>query len=166
MKLSRPLVLERFLPYRLSILANTVSRSISRRYEERFGLSIPQWRVMAVLGLRADLSANEVAERTAMDKVTVSRAVSALVDAGRVRRATDPGDRRRSLLRLTRAGRAVYGQIAPLARAYERELTAALERTELATLERLLERLTDRARTLAWDEEPPGTARSRASAPR
>ena len=153
MKLSEPLVLERFLPYRLSILANTVSRSIARRYEERFGLTIPQWRVMAVLGLHPELSASQLVERTAMDKVTVSRAVSALVAARRVRRAVDPEDRRRSLLRLTRGGRSVYAEIVPLARSYERELVADLGREEFAALEQLVGQLTQRARTLAWDED-------------
>lgn len=141
--------LERFVPYRLSVLTNTVSRALARHYEERFGLSIPQWRVVAVLGREAPLSAVELAERTVMDKVTVSRAVNALIDEGRLARATDPDDRRRSVLRLTAAGRAVYRRIVPLARRYERELLAALGRRERQELDRLLARLTDRARTLA-----------------
>ena len=72
--------LERFLPYRLSVLSNRVSQDIARLYSARFNLSITEWRVMAVLGHERGLSANTVAERTAMDKVAVSRAVSALMD--------------------------------------------------------------------------------------
>ncbi len=140
--------LERFVPYRLSVLANRVSRQLARRYEERFGLSISQWRVVAVLGRESPLSAVELAERTVMDKVTVSRAVAALVGDGRVARSTDREDRRRSVLRLTRAGRAVYQRIVPLARAYERELLGALGRRERQQLDQLLSRLSDRARTL------------------
>src|ERR1700754_4084535 len=67
--------LEHFVPYRLSVLTNIVSMSIAEAYEREFGLSIPQWRVIAVLARYPDLSAIEVAERTAMDKVAVSRAV-------------------------------------------------------------------------------------------
>ena len=65
-----------FLPYRLSVLANTISRSFARLYAARFDLTIPEWRVMAVLGAYAPLSAGDVAARTAMDKVGVSRAVA------------------------------------------------------------------------------------------
>ncbi len=146
---SERLLLERFLPYRLSVLTNTVSRSLARSYEERFGLSNPQWRVMAVLGHESELSANQVAERTVMDKVSVSRAVATLVAHGRVLRSVDPQDRRRSLLRLSRSGRAVYRRIVPLARAYERELVAALGARERRMLDGLLERLTDQANELA-----------------
>ena len=99
--------LERFLPYRLSILTNTISRAIARAYDARFGLTIPQWRVMAVLGRFPGISANQVAEKTAMDKVMVSRAVSALQRDGRILRETDPDDRRRSVLRLSPDGAAV-----------------------------------------------------------
>ena len=66
-----PLELENFLPYRLSILSNTVSQSIAAEYQDRFELSMTEWRVMAVLGRFAELSAREVAERTAMDKVAL-----------------------------------------------------------------------------------------------
>lgn len=140
------LVLERFLPYRLSVLTNTISRSLARSYQQRFGLSIPQWRVVAVLGRERQLSAGEVAERTVMDKVTVSRAVSALVEQGRVIRSTDPRDRRRSALRLSRQGRGIYRQIVPLALAYERQLLAALSRREWSALDGLIARLAERAR--------------------
>jgi DNA-binding MarR family transcriptional regulator len=68
--------LDRFVPYKLSVLSNRVSDAIARHYSERFGLSIPEWRVMAVLGQKPGLSARDVAARTAMDKVQVSRAVA------------------------------------------------------------------------------------------
>ena len=72
--------LEHFLPYRLSVLSNRVSDAIARVYSERFALGVTEWRVMAVLGRYPDLSASEVAQRTAMDKVAVSRAVARLLD--------------------------------------------------------------------------------------
>ena len=88
------LQLEEFLPYRLSVLTNTVSRAIAHLYSERFSLTVPEWRVIAVLGGSPGLSAAQVAERTAMDKVAVSRAVNSLVDANRVLRKTAQGPHR------------------------------------------------------------------------
>ena len=87
-----PLVLEEFLPYRLSVLSNRLSAAIAESYSRRFGLSIPEWRVIAVLARAPGISAAEVAERTAMDKVAVSRAVRRLLHKGRIRRETATGD--------------------------------------------------------------------------
>lgn len=133
-----PLRLEQFLPYRLSVLANRTSRSLARVYAERFRLTVPQWRVMAVLAQAPDLAASQVAERTAMDKVMVSRAVVGLLRSKRVLRAVDSDDRRRSVLRLSERGLAVYREIVPLARAYEAQLLAALAPDDRAALDRLL----------------------------
>lgn len=133
--------LEHFLPYRLSVLSNRVSRAIARMYSQRFALGVTEWRVMAVLGRYPELSANEVAQRTAMDKVAVSRAVAGLIDAGRVRRTIHGDDRRRSVLRLSAAGYRIYDQIAPLALDFERELLGDMADTERALLFRLLDRL-------------------------
>lgn len=136
-----PLELERFLPYRLSILSNTVSQSIAAEYQDRFELSMTEWRVMAVLGRFAELSAREVAERTAMDKVAVSRAVARLVEAGRVDRSTHDGDKRRSVLKLSEAGWAIHDEVAPMARAHERDLLAKLDESERVQLDRILDKL-------------------------
>lgn len=133
--------LEHFLPYRLSVLSNRVSGAIARVYSERFGLSITEWRVMAVLGRYPDLSANEVAQRTAMDKVAVSRAVARLLESGRLQRDIHDDDRRRSVLRLSDAGYTIYDQIAPLALSFERRLLGDLDESERALLFRLLDRL-------------------------
>lgn len=143
-----PLHLDRFIPYRLSVLSNTVSMIIAGAYEREFGLSIPQWRVIAVLARYPDLSAVEVAERTAMDKVAVSRAVQGLLDSKRVLRAYDKGDRRRSILRLSAAGQSVYQRVAPLALRYEQELLSALSATDQRALDRLLTRLLDKAQSM------------------
>lgn len=135
------LELERFLPYRLSVLSNRVSGMIARIYTQRFALSVTEWRVMAVLGRYPDLSANEVAQRTAMDKVAVSRAVAGLIEAGRLQRDTHDGDRRRSVLRLSEAGYGIYDEVAPLALEFERKLLGELPEEERALLFRLLDRL-------------------------
>jgi DNA-binding MarR family transcriptional regulator len=133
--------LERFLPYRLSIVSNTVSQAIADDYQRRFDLGVTEWRVMAVLARFDGLSAREVAERTAMDKVAVSRALARLVAAGRVDRSTHDGDKRRSVLNLSEAGWAIHDQVAPMARARERELLAKLDAEEQAWLERILDKL-------------------------
>ena len=88
------LVLDQFLPYRLSVLSNRISNAIAREYSRRFDLSVTEWRVMAVLGHAPNLSASEVARRTAMDKVAVSRAVASLSASGRLLRRLDAGVRR------------------------------------------------------------------------
>jgi DNA-binding MarR family transcriptional regulator len=141
--------LEHFVPYRLSVLTNIVSMSIADAYEREFGLTIPQWRVIAVLARYPGLSAIEVAERTAMDKVAVSRAVQGLLAAKRLVRAYDAGDRRRTRLRLSSAGKSVYTRVAPLALNYEKKLLDALSPTDRKALDRLVSRLIERAKRLA-----------------
>lgn len=140
------LELERFLPYRLSVLSNRISQDIARLYGERFGLGITQWRILAVLGRYPDLSATEVAERTAMDKVAVSRAVASLLEARLLRRCAHGADRRRSVLELSVRGYKVYDEIAPLALAYETRLLAGLDAAERATLLALLGKLDETER--------------------
>jgi DNA-binding MarR family transcriptional regulator len=139
------LQLDRFLPYRLSVLTNIVSSAIAGAYRERFCLSIPAWRVLAVLANCPDLSAAEVAQRTAMDKVAVSRAVRGLLQDGRLERRVARGDRRRSVLRLTAAGRRVHVAVAPVALAYEHALLQSLTSAERIALDRALRILRGRA---------------------
>jgi DNA-binding MarR family transcriptional regulator len=143
--------LERFLPYRLSVLANVLSSAIAAAYEDRFGLSIPEWRVIAVLTRYPGLSAREVAAQTRMDAVAVSRAVNRLLKAGRLRRAVAADDRRRSVLHVSGAGAAVYREVAPLALEYERALLAALNPEARAALDLVLCQLTSCADALATD---------------
>jgi len=146
--MSDDLILEDFLPYRLSILSNTVSSTIARTYDKRFGLSIPEWRVIAVLGRFPGLSAVEVAERTLMDKVAVSRAVSKLLKSGRLDREFADADKRRSILNLSEEGRRVHNEIAPLALQFERDLLHGLSEEDKERLDVLMERLLARARLL------------------
>lgn len=147
-----PFRLEGFLPYELSVTANRVSRAFARAYSARFGLSIPEWRVMAVLGSVGSLAAAAIVERTAMDKVKVSRAVAALEARRLVARRPSPRDRRSMLLALSEDGEELYASIVPLARALEAELTRVLGPEERARLAELLGRLRARAEALA----PPG----------
>ncbi len=142
------LILEEFLPYRLAVLSHTVSTTIAQVYAERFSLSIPEWRVIAILGRYPGLSAVEVAERTVMDKVAVSRAVTKLIKNGRIDRQFADADRRRSILNLSEEGRRVHNEIAPLALQFERDLLDGLGADDLAKLDVIMERLMARARVL------------------
>jgi DNA-binding MarR family transcriptional regulator len=142
------LILEDFLPYRLSILSNTVSSTIARTYDKRFGLSIPEWRVIAVLGRFPGLSAVDVAERTLMDKVAVSRAVAKLIKTGRIDRQFADADRRRSILHLSDEGRKVHDEIAPLALKFEEDLLHGLSDEEIRNLNVVMERLLAKARLI------------------
>jgi DNA-binding MarR family transcriptional regulator len=142
------LQLSRFLPYRLSVLTNIVSTAIAGAYAERFGLSIPEWRVLAVLADSPNLSAAQVAQHTAMDKVAVSRAVASLLRARRIQRRIARTDRRRSVLRLSAAGERVYAQVVPIALSYEKALVQPLNSDERVTLDRVLRVLMDRAEAI------------------
>lgn len=135
------LILESFIPYRLSVLSNRMSQTIAGQYQKRFGLAVTEWRVMAVLGRFCGLSANEVAERTAMDKVAVSRAVARLLERDLIRREIHSDDRRRSVLALSETGYSVYDEIVPMALDCEQRLIGALDEAERATLDRLLVKL-------------------------
>ncbi len=135
------LELDTFLPYRLSVLSNTLSQSIARVYDKRFGLSVTEWRAMAVLGHRADLSGREVAERTAMDKVAVSRALARLLAKGLIERGVASNDKRRSVLRLSTEGWKVYDQVVPLALEHEQRLLSHLGADEREWLARILDTL-------------------------
>ncbi|HUO88019.1 MAG TPA: MarR family winged helix-turn-helix transcriptional regulator [Rhizomicrobium sp.] len=141
--------LEHFVPYRLSVLSNRVSSAIARQYSERFGLSIPEWRVMAVLGGTPGLSARDVAERTAMDKVQVSRAVESLVRARRAARTEDAEDGRISRLALTARGRAIYDEVVPLALHLEDVFLSALQPEERRQFDMLMAKLARQAHLLS-----------------
>ena len=142
------LKLENFLPYRLSVLSNTVSTTVARAYDKRFKVSIPEWRVIAILGRFPGLSAVEVAERTMLDKVAVSRAVTKLIKKGRIDREFADADRRRSILNLSEDGRKLHDEIAELALNFERDLLEGLSPDELDRLNSLMERLLARARLI------------------
>jgi len=142
------LILEDFLPYRLSITSHTVSTNIARVYEKRFGVSIPDWRVIAVLGRYPGLSAVEVADRTLMDKVAVSRAVTKLIKNGRIDREFADADRRRSILNLSEEGKKVHNEIAPLALEFEQQLVQNISEDDYETFNSILEQLLDKARLL------------------
>ena len=137
--------LAHFVPYRLSVLSNRVSSAIARTYSERFDLTIPEWRCIAVLGGAPGLSAGDVAQRTAMDKVQVSRAIARLVEKKREARVVDASDGRVARLSLTAKGRAIYDEVAPLALKLEAKLLEALNAAERASLDKIMAKLNAQA---------------------
>ena len=145
--------LETFMPYRLSVLSNRMTRAVAQVYSRRFSLSAPEWRTMAVLGRFGAMTANTVIEHTAMDKVRVSRAVSQLLRHGHIVRRTDPADRRRAILDLTAQGLGVYRQIVPLALAVEGELLAALSEADRAALEAAVGKLEGRVAVMPLSDK-------------
>lgn len=126
------------------MLNEQVSRSLAALYADRFDLTPPEWRAMAVLAQFQPLSANGICSRTNMDKVRVTRAVARMIAAGLVSRQEDETDRRYVSLTLTAKGRTVYDQILPLVQAREAELLSALNADERAALDTILRKLTDR----------------------
>lgn len=133
--------LDGFLPYRLNVLAKRVSKELSRRYQQAFGIAIPEWRVMAILGREQPLSSNDIVERSHMDKAKVSRAVNTLVGLGHLSRDVHPGDQRLLRLSFTPSGRALYQRIAPLALEWEAQWLTCLQPDELAHYKALCDRL-------------------------
>ncbi|MBO6718227.1 MAG: MarR family transcriptional regulator [Rhizobiaceae bacterium] len=144
------LALEDFLPYRLNRLAEAVSRDFSGIYKERFGLTRPEWRLLATLGQYGTMTATEVGAHSAMHKTKVSRAVTALAQRRWLTREVDEHDRRVEHLTLTKAGEAAYGELVPLARAFEAalldKLASADQRAALSGIDALESVLAGRRR--------------------
>ena len=135
------LALERFLPYRLVVLAHSVSRALSTVYQDRFGLSIAEWRIIANLGRFGTLSAGDLAECSNLDKPKVTRALQSLLDRALIVRAIEAGDRRQSSISLTRQGRTVFRDVSRLALAWERDLLSALSATDRRALDSVITKL-------------------------
>jgi DNA-binding MarR family transcriptional regulator len=140
------LKLDDYLPYRLSVAANAVSRVVARAYQARFGLKVPEWRLLAVLADDGEMTQAELVARTAMDKVTVSRAAQGLVERGLAAQSRDPSDRRSRRLALTVEGRGLHADVAPAALAMERALLERFSSKEVLELKALLQRIEDAAR--------------------
>ena len=139
------LVLDRFLPYRLSVASNVVSQVIGRAYESSHGLSMQEWRVIAVLGEAEHLTQQGIVAKTKMDKVTVSRAARSLEERGIVRREANEDDARSLWLSLTAEGRRIYVKVVPAAVELEREVLREFTAKEVASLEALLVRVEEAA---------------------
>jgi DNA-binding MarR family transcriptional regulator len=120
-----------FMPFRLNRLAAEVSAALSGEYQERYGLDIPEWRVLATLGFRNDAcSAQYIAHCTRTHKSTISRAVTALMARQLVERVENEDDRREFQLRMTRKGKALYEELVPRLKRKEHEILSCLSAQE------------------------------------
>jgi DNA-binding MarR family transcriptional regulator len=141
----------KFMPFRLNRLSAEVSSALSSEYQARYGLDIPEWRVLATLGFRNDAcSAQYIAYCTRTHKSTISRAVTALMDRQLVERVENEDDRREYRLRLTRKGNALYEELIPRLLRREQEILSCLsaqERRDLAVLLGKIEKSLDLVQT-------------------
>ena len=149
--MTSPIDLDTYLPYRLSVASNKVSALIAKAYEVRFGLTIPQWRVLAVLANGLAMSQQTLVARTAMDKVTVSRAVAAMVTRGLIVRRDSARDRRAVALTLSETGNAIVAEVGPVALAFEKSLIDAIGTSAAERLEAMLRKLEEQADRLATE---------------
>ena len=135
------LTLNRFLPYQLNHLAEAVSRSFSKIYADQFGMSIPEWRVVATLGEHQSMTARDIGQATSMHKTKVSRAVAALEAKTFLKRIQNPNDQREQMLTLTVEGTEMYQDLVPQAKAYSDRLQNALTADQQAMLDDIFKRL-------------------------
>jgi DNA-binding MarR family transcriptional regulator len=145
---AEPLRLEGFLPYRLNMLATEVSQTLARAYGQRFGISIPEWRVLATLGQFGVMTARDIGSHSRMHKTTVSRAVAALEKRRLVVRRANRADMREAFLALTDSGMAIYQEIVPMARAFSDSLCEGLSASELQQMNTLIDKLALRVASL------------------
>lgn len=136
-----PTSLADFLPYLLSITSNAVSDRIADAYRAHFGLKIPEWRVMAVLGDKGAATQRVLVEATRMDKVAVNRACRGLEERGLLTRKPNSADGRSHHLGLTAAGEKVYRAIMPMALEMESRLFSGLSASERGLFKEMLERI-------------------------
>lgn len=139
------LKLEEFIPYRLSISANRVSESLSAIYAQRFGIGIPEWRVIATVGQFGVTTAKAVCDHSHMQKAKVSRAVATLKKRRLIERTPNRQDLREAHLKLSPSGLALYEALVPEVRRFEADLLSVLTPTEIAALDTALAKLTAKA---------------------
>ena len=139
------LSLQEFIPYKLAVAANRLSQSIGSLFEQKYGIQIPEWRILMALHSCGPLAPNEVVEHTSMDKARVSRAQRRLVELGLLAPSADPRDGRRLVLFLTRKGASMCDAIIPEARQTETWFLSVLSESERKVLDAVLSRLLERS---------------------
>jgi DNA-binding MarR family transcriptional regulator len=140
--------LQKFFPYRLAVLAETVSLATAQVYSERYKLTRDEWRVIAALADAGEVRTAQIIEHSTLDKMRVSRAIARLEQDRLVGRAPDPEDRRGHLVKLLPAGAALYRKIVPMVQAREAFLLAGLDEKERALLDKAIASVQQRAAEL------------------
>lgn len=143
--LRRELQLESFVPYLVNNLADRISTGLSHIYDGEYGLSIPEWRVLANLAEHQVLNAKQIVSFTSMEKSKVSRAVKSLSERGLITQRRTEADFRAKDLALTAAGTRLYQELVPKALAWERELLQCLSVGEYRDLMHMLNKLRSQA---------------------
>ena len=141
--------LEGFLPYRLNVVSSLTSQALSSIYAERYRIGVPEWRVLVTLGQYGIMTGKAVGAHSHMHKTKVSRAVALLERRKLVARRANKSDMREAFLSLTPAGRAIYQDLAPIAREFVARLVEDISSADRAAFERVLTQLIDRAAVLA-----------------
>jgi DNA-binding MarR family transcriptional regulator len=142
------LKLEHFLPYQLNVISSLVSQALSRVYAERYGIGVPEWRVLVTLGQFDVMTAKAIGAHTHMHKTKVSRAVAQMERRRLVTRRPNRDDMREAFLSLTASGRTMYEEVAPHAIDFASRLTDILTRTDREAFNRALQQLTARSAEL------------------
>ena len=145
--------LEDFLPHRLNVLSSLVSQALTRVYGQRYGIGIPEWRVLVTLGQYGVMTGKAVGAHTHMHKTKVSRAVAQLEQRRFVTRRANRADLREAFLSLTQAGRAVYEEAAPIALDFTKRLSEVVAPSDRAAFDRAMRQLTERSAKLAVEIE-------------
>lgn len=142
------LTLERYMPYRLSILSNKISSLVAQIYKDKFAISVTEWRIMAVLGEYPGISADEISAKTQIEKSILSRAIARLLKRKFIVRETSEEDKRRSVITLSESGLSVYKEVVPLSYQHETELLQCFSKEEQQQFSELIDRLYQHAETL------------------
>ncbi|MEZ5651481.1 MAG: MarR family transcriptional regulator [Burkholderiaceae bacterium] len=147
------MALSDFLPYQLAVAAEAVSRCVADVYTDEFDLARDEWRVLAALGETGEMNTKAAQLQTTLDKVQASRAIARLERKDLLTRHEDPEDRRNHVLRLTRAGRALYRRLVPRVLTIEQRLLTVLNSGERAALDRAMTKLLACAAEIRRDHE-------------
>ncbi|MGB1198879.1 MAG: MarR family winged helix-turn-helix transcriptional regulator [Thalassotalea sp.] len=143
------LALDHFFPYQLTHLQALVTDNIAQIYTGQFDLSRQQWRVLAVLGNNSPLSAKDISLQANLEKMPTSRAISGLLEQRILAKNAHDGDKRSSLLTLTKKGQNIYQQLVPLALAREQALLSVLNAEEQQQMKLMFSKLAEQSRKLA-----------------
>ena len=147
------LKLEDFLPHKLNVLSSLVSQALSRVYGERYGIGIPEWRVLVTLGEYGVMTGKQIGAHTHMHKTKVSRAVAQLEQRKFVTRRANRADLREAFLSLTPSGRAVYEEAAPIALDFTNRLSEVVAPSDRVAFDRAMRQLTERSAKLVVEIE-------------
>ncbi len=147
------IVLSEFLLFRVTSLAEGMSRSLSQRYREPYDVAVPEWRIMACLNQANMLTAGELRDRTCMEKPRVSRALTKMQPRDLIKKSSDLNDNRKINIQLTRGGPAMYRKIEPIAKQWECALVEELTQKEVQCVHSVLDKLSFKLTKLNEDKE-------------